>query len=434
MKREGRFGNSGWSKTLIYSLLFLVFLFIAFNRHSKSGYYNYHSEIWADKAGYYMYLPAALKYRFSAKAFPENIDKRTGNGFILDTTANIVRTKYTYGVALLELPWFLVCDIAARILIYPTDGFSEPYHWSINLSGVSFLVVGLIFFYSTYRRRFSNRTTIGLITSTLLGTNLFYYGLDETGMSHVYTFALVGLLIELLDRFDQDQTRNRLFWFIGLIIGLIVLIRPINIVLLSSIAFVNGPYSQKNFAFLVDVRNAVRILAGGILIWIPQILYWHYAFDRLLFDSYQNESFDWSSPDIGQVLFAPNNGLFLYSPLLVLPVTCLAFMILRGVKKAVPILITFAVLTYVLSSWWLPSFGCSYGARNYVEYYWLLMFPFGWTLENTTNKTLRAVAYTITIFLIAVNIKLTYSYDGCFHGKNDWDWSEYYHTLFGPTK
>ena len=122
-------------------------IFLTFNRHSKSGQFNYHSEIWADKAGYYVYLPAAFKFNFNPENFPDSIDVKTGNGFKLDNRNDKVVTKYTYGVALLQTPFFCLAELLAGPLNFKDDGFSSIYHWSINLASVSYLFLGLFFLF-----------------------------------------------------------------------------------------------------------------------------------------------------------------------------------------------------------------------------------------------------------------------------------------------
>ena len=123
---------------IIVSLFFFgITLFLTFNKHSKSGYFNYHSEIWSDKAGYYVYLPAALNYNFNANNFPDSIDIKTGHGFRLDKANGKVVTKYTYGVALMQLPFFCMAKLLAEPLNMKNNGFSPIYHWSINIASVS---------------------------------------------------------------------------------------------------------------------------------------------------------------------------------------------------------------------------------------------------------------------------------------------------------
>ena len=84
---------------VVFIGFFALALFLTFNRHSKSGYFNYHSEIWADKSGYYIYLPATIIYGFHPEKFPAGIDDSLGNGFMLECENNKVRTKYFSGVA-----------------------------------------------------------------------------------------------------------------------------------------------------------------------------------------------------------------------------------------------------------------------------------------------------------------------------------------------
>jgi len=171
-------------------LFFGVLLFLTFNKHSKSGYFNYHSEIWADKAGYYSYLPAALRFKFNPDNFPDSIDHKTGNGFNLDYKNKKVRTKYTYGVALLQLPFFCIADVLSNPLNFESNGFSPIYHWCINVASIFYLMLGLIFLFLFLKTSFGTQTSFLVTISIFLGTNLFYYSIDETGMSHIYSFFL----------------------------------------------------------------------------------------------------------------------------------------------------------------------------------------------------------------------------------------------------
>ena len=140
-------------KTLAKMKIWLLFLFLGFtiflslNRHSRSGIQNYHSEIWADKAGYYIYLPSLLIYNFHTERMPTEIDKKTGNGFFIEDGKII--TKYTYGVALLQAPFFIVCHGVSKLFGFNDDGFSLPYHKAINISEViySFFSFLLLYFF-----------------------------------------------------------------------------------------------------------------------------------------------------------------------------------------------------------------------------------------------------------------------------------------------
>src|SRR5262245_16874595 len=125
-----------------------LLLFLTFNRHSRSGYFNYHSEVWTDKAGYYVYLPAALKFSFNPLSFPDSIDVKTGNGFTLDFENNKVRTKYTYGVALMQLPFYFIADLLCPMLGQKPDGFSPVYQKMINVAAIFYVMLGCCALYA----------------------------------------------------------------------------------------------------------------------------------------------------------------------------------------------------------------------------------------------------------------------------------------------
>ena len=49
------------TKLFIYLILLTSLIFLTLDRHNHYGYLDdYRSELWADKAGYYIYLPALL--------------------------------------------------------------------------------------------------------------------------------------------------------------------------------------------------------------------------------------------------------------------------------------------------------------------------------------------------------------------------------------
>jgi len=66
---------------------------------------------------------------------------------------------------------------------------------------------------------------------TLFGTNLFYYSFGLGEFSHSYLFALNVLFIYLTMLWHNDKNKKTLF-LLGLLFGLMVLIRPTEILLI----------------------------------------------------------------------------------------------------------------------------------------------------------------------------------------------------------
>ncbi|MFK5857427.1 MAG: glycosyltransferase family 39 protein [Bacteroidota bacterium] len=425
----------------IWILCFLgITLFLTFNRHSKSGYFNYHSEIWADKAGYYVYLPAAFKFNFNPENFPDSIDVNTGNGFTLDEKNGKVITKYTYGVALMQLPFFYLAELLADPLNFERNGFSPIYHWSINVASVFYLVLGLFFLYKFLNTRFDKRSSLLTILSIFLATNLYYYSIDETGMSHIYSFSLFCMFLYFLQ--ITNYLKKHGYWkslIFGLLMGLIILIRPTNILFLSTFFFLD--INDKTDIFsrikrLINYKVLIPILFGVFVIILPQLLYWNYTSGLLINYSYDNEGFNWLSPRFLNTWLSPNNGLFLYTPFYFLIIGSLFLMIRNKKVNGIFILILFLTISYTFSSWWAWSFGCSFGARSYVEYLSIFSIPVAYSFyEIRKLKTIKIISFSIIILVfIAFNLKMIYSYDGCFYGKKDWDWNTYIELIESPTK
>lgn len=438
------FTNKKIKRKYISQLAWILFtgiaLFLTLNKHSKSGYFNYHSEIWADKSGYYVYLPAALKFNFNPQNFPDSIDINTGNSFQLDYDNNKVITKYTYGVALLQLPFYFAADFLTNMCNIEPNGYTELYHKFINVASIFYLVLGLFLLSKYLKTKFSKRIVFLTLTSIFLGTNLYFFSIDETGMSHVYSFFLFSMFIYFLQRtkfLTNDKISDAIF--LGIVSGLIVIVRPTNAIFIFSFLFLDIKNKEEiliRIKRIFRLKTFIPLLVSCFIIILPQLLYWNYLSGSLLYYSYSHEGFNWASPKILQVWFSPDNGLFLYSPMYLVIILTLIYMIINRIYNVSFILVIFLALTYIFSCWWDWSFGCSLGARNYIEYLALFSIPLAFLFQKLThlNKIKSSIFYIMIFLIIIYNLKMTYSFDECFQGEGDWDWSAYVELLLSPVK
>ena len=403
-----------------------IMIFLSFNRHSKTGIFFYRSQIFADKAGYYVYLPATILYQFDPQLFPEEIDKKTGYGFHLSAENNTVQTKYTYGVAFFQLPFFLAAHALADALGFEANGFSLIYHWAIDLSAIFYFLVGLLFLYQLLRQLFIKKTVVLTIFFLILSTNLFYYALIETGMSHVYSFTLFSIVLFLF--FNWKIFINKPIFFgilLGFLFSMILIIRPSNLVFIVAVLFINKDYLQRLRLMLNPYFLGSFVLIGTVFL-LPQFIYWNYATGSFFSYSYENESFsNWNTPKILEVLFEPNNGHILYNPVMLIIIIGIALMIKKHMTNAYLILFVNIIVVYVTASWWIYSFGCGYGNRNMVEYYSLLSIPLASLIEVNKNRFSNYFLFGVLIFFSLYNLKMIYSYGGCWFGEENWDWVEY---------
>ena len=419
--------NAKLKVCLYFILTYSIFCLVSLNRHSHTTSFNYHSEIFSDKAGYNVYLPALFIYDFNAANFPKHTDVKTGNGFILDSINQKIITKYPYGVALLESPFWLT----AHVFSNSKDGYSSFYQKAIDFSGCFYLTLGLFFLFFIFRHQTNNKKSLLFSALFVLSSGIFYYGIFETGMSHIYSFCSLSIILYLL--FNKTSI-NEIYYLTYLAIACLVyvVVRPINAVFLVPVLvyflYLNNElyFNQKSITSISRAQFAVLVLII-ILFIAPQLAYYKYAFGSFIAKSYQNESFE--TPTFSrmfEVLFSPNNGLLIYYPVCLLLVLY-AFFTQNKFKPLLTILFLSYLIIY--ASWWSLSLGCSFGHRAFNDIFLLFLIP----VFLNPNKIQKWLILTI-ILLAIVNFKFIFSYDTCLYTSLNWDFAEYQSILFGEFK
>jgi hypothetical protein len=411
----------------LFLLVYTLFSFISLNRHSKSKIYTYHSELWADKAGYNVYLPSLFIYDFEATQFPDSLDSKVGYGFTLNAVSKKIITKYPYGVSLLQSPFWLV----AHCLSKTKDGYSMPYQKSIDFAGCFYLTLGLFFLFFIFNKLHSVCQSILFSLLILFSSGIFYYGIFETGMSHIYSFCTLSILLYLLVNKNSFKTTNYLL-LTSTISIIYLIIRPINALFLAPLLiyfmYLNHEnYFNRKTILNISKQQILLIASIFILLTLPQLLYYKYAFGSFLVKSYQNEPFE--APTIKRItelLLSPNNGLLIYYPV------CLVMVIYSFLAKhKLRFLLLSLIIIYILiyASWWSLSLGCGFGHRAMNDI--ILVFFLPLLIFSVKPK----IWLILTILVLAiVNFKFIFSYDSCLYTSVNWDFSEYQSILFGEFK
>jgi hypothetical protein len=96
-----------------------------------------------------------------------------------DTTKYIIN-QYTYGVALMEAPFFAVAHMYEL-----ANGYTGAYEWLIKLSSLVYTLLRLMLVYATLRRFFDETPALAATMLLFVGTNLFWFTIQQTGMSPV---------------------------------------------------------------------------------------------------------------------------------------------------------------------------------------------------------------------------------------------------------
>ena len=418
---------------ILFVGLFVLLLFLALNRHSKHPTFEYHAEIFSDKAGYHVFLPALFYYNFDGRNFPKDIDKKTGNGFKLE--GDKVISKYPVGVAIFQFPFFTVAAIVDAISGEKENlGFTTVQHRAIDWATAFFGTLGLAFLFitATYYLNLS-RTKGYLLLIFILGcSNLLYYLTRDCGMSHAYSFFVFSALLLLV---YSIKRKGAITWqqiaLMGFLLGLVMVLRQINIL------FISVPLL---FLFF-DLRGKIRITVptftkgltvGAAMAFIPvflQLLYNRYAYGHWLADTYENETFsNWNNLNLVRFWFSPDNGVLLYSPVLIMVVIGSII----GIKKygiaSFTWVLYLLIIAFTYAAWWSPGLGCGFGNRGFTEHLAFMALPCIWLLKAQNANTVK-VLWAIGIMVMILLFLAQYNFDGCWYGKDAWDW-QYFFNLF----
>jgi len=429
--------NKKWINWVLISAFALLMSFLAFNKHAHSGLYNYRSELWADKSGYSVYLPFVFEYDMDINNFPDSIDFKTGTGFILNYSTGKVETRYTYAVALMQAPFYFLANAFVAENDPNPPGFSKSHHKSVNVAAVFWLVIGLLFLSKFLLLFYAKRVVLLTSFFILFATNLLNYSIDETGMSHVYSFSLFSMFLYFLKKIDISY-KITILDLVKLTVtaSMIVVIRPTNLLfILAAFFMVFNSWSAflEKVKLLINFPKLAFITLLVFVVFLPQLLYWKYLSGSFINYSYGNIGFNWLHPVPQITLFSPNNGLLPYTPFFLIILISMVLMLIKPSLRKEGMVLTslFILLTYVLSSWSQPNFGCSFGARSYVEYFSIFSIAFSFLLNQILEKSnaIKLPVFVILLGFVYLNIRMTYHFDECFFGTHNWDWTEYWRVI-----
>jgi hypothetical protein len=371
-----------------------------------------------DADQYYSYLPATFIYHDLDFSY-------TTRYWLIPAPNGKSVAKVTYGMALMYSPFFLLGHKIAINQGDPLDGYSPPYGAMVHYGSLFYSLMGLIFLGLVLRRFYSDKIIALTITTVFFATNLFYYTMRDGEMTHAYSFFLISIFLWLTCRWHERQKSIYFLW-LGLVMGLLTLIRPTEILIfiiflgykVTSVAELKAKLKQIVFS----LKNVPMFLLGFFIMWLPQMIYWKIKAGTFLFFSYgSEEKFFWGDPQIINLLFSYRKGWFIYTPVMLFAVIGLLFILKRKENTfKIPLLIYMAISIYMLSCWWCWWYGGSFGMRSFVQAYVFLAIPLAAFYQYMFSLNFKKQMFTViaragVVFLFSsftcLNIIQTYQYD-----------------------
>ena len=335
----------------------------------------------SDVKGYYGYLQSLfIRGDLGKEPFVWEYVRYTDDG----RTVN----KYFCGTSVMMAPWFGIGHaIALRDPEAPKDGLSIHEMRALSIGAWAYLLIGLL---ALRALLLGMGVREGAVAWTLaafaFGTQLMQYAALQPGWSHIHTFCTASVFLLAVHRLARDGTV--LLWLVAAaLLGLVVLIRPVNGLLLLAIPVVAG---KDTWALLRGLFQRPLVLAGAVLIGAAvvgiQPLLWHVQTGHWFAYGYQGEGFHWDRPEVFKVLFGFRRGLFLWAPVLLVAALGTLASWRSDRLRSGGMLIYWAANTYVISSWWIWYYGSGFGSRVFVDHYPVLAIPMALLLQRASGR------------------------------------------------
>ena len=368
-----------------------------------------------DAFGYYMYLPAVFIYHdYKQLNWLDSIDKKYaltgGNGWQAAKVENGNYTfKYLGGVAVMQLPLFLVGHAIAVNSNYPPDGFSPPYQYALSFGVILYCFLGLLLLRRILLRYYDDATVAVTLLLLCLASNFLEYAGYGNGLSHAYIFSLYVLVLYATLKWHE---KPKWTWaaLTGYIIGLATMSRPTEAIMLfipllwdtNTKAAAKDKW-QKVFA---HKSHIIAIAGGGLLGILPQLIYWKLSTGSFIYDV--GSKWVFLNPWF-RVLFGWEKGWFIYTPVTVFFIIGMFFLKKFPFKNTV---IWFCLLNiWIIIAWDEWRYGGTYSTRALVQSYPLFALSLAAVTQRVIHGKWRYLGMLLGIYLIGVNIFQTYQYN-----------------------
>ena len=388
----------------------LIMILVSSNLHwSKQD--SWKNILGADAKGYYAYLPAVFVYQDLNFGFFDEIEKEkyfNENGLYeyRYTHDGHLINKYYSGTAIAQLPFFLASHLLSESLGFEADGYSKPYIISLTIGSLIYLFIGLLYLSSLLKlfeiKKWNNAFVLIAFT---FGSNLFCYSVIDIGMSHIYSFTLISFFLYHVKLYFTTF-KGKHIYLIALALGLIVLIRPVNVLIVFSIPFLAGSKIQLREGFTLLIRKykfttIVSIILGLSIVSIQFIIY-KISTGSFFVYSYGGEGFNFLSPHMIDILFSYRKGLFLYTPIFLVSLIGIYFMYQKSKFQTIALIVFLIFLVYILSSWWNWWYGGSFSSRVFVDFIPFFAILLGTALFSVNSTTPRIALISLLTIVIAL--------------------------------
>jgi hypothetical protein len=246
----------------------------------------------------------------------------------------------------------------------------------------------------------------------VFGTNLFYYTVTEFAMSHLYSFTAITWFSYFTKQYFIKES-NKYILFNAFLLGLITLIRPVNLLIVFAIPFLAGNiYALLNGIKQLFKKPVVLMIASLFFICIIsiQLIIYKISTGSFLVYSYKNEGFNFLQPQVLNFLISYRKGMFVYTPLLFFSLAGLVSISRTSRFQLFSLSAFLILLVYIFSSWHMWFYGGSFSQRVMIDFYAFFSILLGLSIQQLSKFPIRKLYLGFIVLLVIFCQVQTYQY------------------------
>jgi hypothetical protein len=318
----------------------------------------------------------------------------------------------TIGCAILWFPFYAVGDIVARATGAPADGFSKPYVAAVAYGSATYGFLSLVLAILAARRLGLNAFYAAL--AIWLGTPLLFYMYVAPPFSHACSAFGVALFTLTWLRVRERWTVRGAF-ALGAAGALMAMIREQDLFFVfgPALDFVLWAYSEPK-----PIKPKLQSLLAGcvafLLVFAPQAASYLVLNGHLGPHASVGHKMNWMAPHAAQVLFSPEHGFFVWSPLALIAIPGLFVLppdggssAFRRHRVSICLLLMVALQIYVggsVESWTVAG---AYGQRRFIALTTAMVIGYAALQHAARGTVARRTLAAITILAVYWNLALT---------------------------
>lgn len=402
--------------SLVPFLICIIVLWAIINTTFKKDYKT--GIIESDAKGYYAYLPAVFIYHDLNFGFYNVIEIKTYYNPNLYYDYRVINknktiNRYYVGTAVCLLPFFLAGHALTLLTGFPADGYSYYYTMMVHLGALFYLLLALLGLRKLLQSYMVNEKAIAIaLIAIVFGTNLFYYVLTEFAMSHLYSFTAITWFCVTIRKYFAGS-KNKYLVYSALLLGMIALIRPVNLLVVLAIPFLAGSSEKLETgikSFFSKPWFSVITIACFILPFSIQLVIYKISAGSFIVDSYDQWGFNFLNPQISNFLFSYRKGMFLYTPMLFLSLTGFIYLFRSSRYQFYSLLGFLFIVIYIFSSWFMWYYGGSFSQRVMIEFYPFFAIMLATAIQEIKNRAIKKLFLSLIVILLLVSQIQTYQY------------------------